>query len=73
VFLLFALWFLLWEGILYYNKLQDNSDEGKVEKYKFERFIDNNEQIFFLPGELVFTEANATLKDRNGNVLANWY
>ena len=46
---------------------------NKAELYALSDSIDEQDNIVFLPGDLVFVEADATLKDENGNPITEWF
>ena len=44
-----------------------------AELYPLSDSIDDQDNIVFFPGDLVFVEANATLKDENGDPITEWF
>jgi endonuclease YncB( thermonuclease family) len=49
-------------------------EKGKqAELYALSDSIDEQDNLVFLPGDLVFVEADATLRNENGNAIIEWF
>ncbi len=46
---------------------------NNAELFALSDSIDEQDNLAFLPGDLVFVEADATLKDENGNPITEWF
>ncbi len=46
---------------------------NNAELYALSDSIDEQDNLVFLPGDLVFVEADATLRDENGNPITEWF
>lgn len=53
------------------HEFLEKGDEAEL--YALSDSVDDQDKIVFLPGDLVFVEADATLKDENGNPITEWF